>query len=163
MVTSSINPWQTSYFRRDELNCNSGRPKWVRLSQEFWSPIMQVRTKGTFQWRFQLFKSHSSLDYIAFHPIDIRPFSHTLVYFSPAINAQGFLSFPWSAQILLQRSCGRLRSAQPRLAPICNAQYVMTHTFWGLYILQSFLLSNSWKSVGNIFSQFVVSREVFAA
>ena len=36
---------------------------------------------------------------MVFQPIDIRPFSHTPVYFSPAINAQGFLSFPGSAQI----------------------------------------------------------------
>ena len=78
---------------------------------------MQVQTKGSFWWRFQLFKSHSSFDHMFFFIPSISGHSHTLtVYFSPAINAQGFLSFPGSAQILLQRSCGRLRSARPRLA-----------------------------------------------
>ena len=79
---------------------------------------MQIRSKGcflasiSFQWRFQLFKLHSSLDHTVFRPIDIRPFSNTSVYFSPAINAQGFSSFPGSAQILLQHS----RPARPRFA-----------------------------------------------
>ena len=78
-------------------------------------------------WRISFIHHDIYFDHMVFHPIDIKPFSHTPVYFSPAINAQGFLSFPGSAQILLQWSCERLRSARPRLAPQHRNKNKPTH------------------------------------
>ena len=97
MVTSSINPGQTSYFRRDELNCNSGRPKWVR-------------PYGFSSHRYQAIFTHSSL----FFTRNKRPrlsyhFRDPLKFFSNEA-AEGFVqrSHDWHLYATLNMSCHTL-------------------------------------------------------